>query len=213
QDIHYTYAGVRPLPRHDKGPESAITRKHIILKHRKQARGLISIIGGKLTTYRSLAEIAVDKAVREIGGEFAECQTRDQPLPGRIDLESTTKIIVAYPGISTRCVARLQSVYGSRAARIVELSAEHPGFVDDSQTVLVAEVIYAMRNEFAVTLTDIVHRRLMTGLLPDLGRSMITAIADVAAAEAGWDEPTRQAQLDRLRDHEMQLRANVQPTQ
>ncbi|MBT8444923.1 MAG: glycerol-3-phosphate dehydrogenase, partial [Gammaproteobacteria bacterium] len=134
KDIHYAYAGVRPLPRHDKGPESAITRKHIILNHRRQAKGLISIIGGKLTTYRNLAEIVVNKVVREIGRDFADCQTRDQPLPGSIDLESTTKIIVAYPGIQTRCVARLQSVYGSRAERVVKLSAEHPGFVDEAQT-------------------------------------------------------------------------------
>ena len=213
KDIHYTYAGIRPLPRRDKGPESAITRKHIILKHRKEAKGLVSIIGGKLTTYRNLAEIVVDKVVRELGGDFGDCQTRVRPLPGCIDLESTTKIIVAYPGISTRCVARLRSIYGSRAERIVELSDDYPGFLNDTQTVLVAEVIHAIRNEFAVTLTDIVHRRLMIGLLPDQGNSMITAIADVAAAEAGWDRSTRQAQLARLRDHEMRLRANVPAAQ
>lgn len=213
EDIHYAYAGIRPLPRHDKGPESAITRKHIILKHRNEAKGLVSIIGGKLTTYRSLAEIAVNKVVRELGDDFGDCQTRDRPLPGCVDLESTTKIIVAYPGISTRCVTRLQSIYGSRAARIVELSADHPGFIDDRQTVLVAEVVHAIRNEFAVNLTDIVYRRLMTGLLPDQGESMLTAIADAAAAEAGWDKATRQAQLARLRDYGSRLRPHVQPAE
>lgn len=211
QDIHFAYAGIRPLPRRDKGPESAITRKHIILKHRKHAKGLISIIGGKLTTYRNLAEIVVNRTVRELGGDFGDCQTRVRPLPGSIDLESTTKIIVAHPGIPTHCVARLQSIYGSRAAGIVELSREHPGFIDAGQTVLVAEVVHAIRNEFAINLTDIVHRRLMVGLLPDQGKSMMTSIADVAAAEAGWDKAARQAQLIRLRDYESRLRTRVSP--
>ena len=59
-DIHYAYAGVRPLPFRSKGPESAITRRHIITRSTAVAGNLVSIVGGKLTTYRSLAEQSVD---------------------------------------------------------------------------------------------------------------------------------------------------------
>ena len=206
-DIHYAYAGVRPLPRREKGPESAITRKHIILKHRKEARGLFSIIGGKLTTYRNLAELAVNKAMRHPGIDGSRCRTRDCPLPGAVDLEAARKRILAFPGLPTACAARLISVYGSRGEAIAALAQGRPGFVDDDQTVLIAEIIHAIRFEQAVTLTDIVHRRLMTGLRADMGQGMVTAIAEIAAAESGWDKEERRAQLAALRAHEARLRA------
>lgn len=205
-DIHFSYAGVRPLPRQDKGPESAITRKHIILRHKKQADGLFSIIGGKLTTYRHLAEQAVNKAVRQLGGGRRRCRTRDEGLPGSIDLEAARKRILAFPGLPTACAARLIAVYGSRGEAVAALSAEYPGFADEEQTVLVAEVIHAIRHEHAKTLTDIMHRRLMTGLRPDLGRAMSSSIADIAASENGWNRDERQAQLGMLREHESRLR-------
>jgi len=205
--IHYAYAGVRPLPRHDKGPESAITRKHIILTHRGLAKGLMSIIGGKLTTYRNLAELVVNKSMRELSGEFDKCQTRELPLPGCVDLDDAARKVMASPGISTACADRLLSIYGSRALEIITFSAEHPGFIDEAETVLVAEVVHAMRKEFAATLTDIVHRRLMIGLMPDQGRAMITSILDIATGEVGWDKTRQIRELDRLRDHDERLRA------
>lgn len=205
--IHYTYAGVRPLPRHDKGPESAITRKHIILTHRGLAKGLMSIIGGKLTTYRNLAELVVNKSMRELRGEFDECQTRERPLPGCVDLDDATRKVMASPGISTACANRLLSIYGSRALDILTLSAEQPGFIDEAETVLVAEVLHAIRKEFAATLTDIVHRRLMIGLMPDQGRAMIASIVDIATRDLSWDKKRRLRELDRLRDHEERMRA------
>lgn len=205
--IHYTYAGVRPLPRHDKGPESAITRKHIILTHRGLAKGLMSIIGGKLTTYRNLAELVVNKSMRELRGEFDECQTRERPLPGCVDLDDATRKVMASPGISTACANRLLSIYGSRALDILTLSAEQPGFIDEAETVLVAEVLHAIRKEFAATLTDIVHRRLMIGLMLDQGRAMIASIVDIATRDLSWDKKRRLRELDRLRDHEERMRA------
>jgi glycerol-3-phosphate dehydrogenase len=206
-DIHYTYAGVRPLPRQEKGPESAITRKHIILRHRKQAAGFFSIIGGKLTTYRHLAELVVNKAIRLLDVARRPCPTRDRALPGSVELETARKRILGLPGLPTACAARLISIYGSCGETVAALAAEHPGFVDNEQTVLAAEVVHAIRNEYAVSLTDIVHRRLMTGLRADLGRSMTTSIADIAAREAGWGREERKAELESLHKHELRLRA------
>lgn len=114
---------------------------------------------------------------------------------------------MASPGISTACADRLLSIYGSRALEIITFSAEHPGFIDEAETVLVAEVVHAMRKEFAATLTDIVHRRLMIGLMPDQGRAMITSILDIATGEVGWDKTRQIRELDRLRDHDERLRA------
>lgn len=114
---------------------------------------------------------------------------------------------MASPGISKACANRLLSIYGSRALDILTLSAEQPGFIDEAETVLVAEVLHAIRKEFAATLTDIVHRRLMIGLMPDQGRAMIASIVDIATRDLSWDKKRRLRELDRLRDHEERMRA------
>jgi glycerol-3-phosphate dehydrogenase len=199
-DIHYVYAGVRPLPRREEGPESAITRKHIILRHRREARGLISIIGGKLTTYRNLAEQAVDKSLRLVGKQAERCRTRDEPLPGGKDLEETRRLLSERDDIGEACAGRLLAIYGGRAAAVVG-AGDHTGedrFIDEAGTVLAAEVRYAIEQENAVTLTDIVHRRMMTGLRPDNGVTLNAAIATLAADVLGWDKAELSRQIDAL---------------
>jgi glycerol-3-phosphate dehydrogenase len=200
-DIHYAYAGVRPLPRSEKGPESAITRRHIIHKHRKQARGLISIIGGKLTTYRSLAEQAVDIAVRGAGIRSGACRTRSVPLPGAADLGRAVPRLGST--VTPACAQRLLAIYGSRAGAILELHRDDGAgtYLDAGRTVLAAEVLHAVRNEFAVSLVDIVHRRIMTGLAPDQGAATARATAQAAAVAAGWDDSETASQLAALAEY------------
>jgi glycerol-3-phosphate dehydrogenase len=202
-DIHYTYAGVRPLPKREKGPESAITRKHIIFRHRVEADGLISIIGGKLTTYRNLAEQTVDRSARRLG-ESHDCQTRDKPLPGAVDLEAARQHLESIPSLAPRCIERLLSVYGSRATEIAD--GIDAGFVDEARTVLAAEIAYVIRTEFAVTLVDIMHRRTMLGLAADQGRAVIDEIARLAATELAWDKSETARQIEALRKYNEQLR-------
>jgi glycerol-3-phosphate dehydrogenase len=207
-DIHYTYAGVRPLPRKSKGPESAITRKHIIFDHRKQARGLISIIGGKLTTYRNLAEQAVSKAARYLDVETSRCRTRTELLPGSVGMDEAAVRIREFAELSAPCTARLLSIYGSRAIGIVENAcvAGACEYIDEAKTALAAEVVHAVNNEFAVTLTDIIHRRMMVGFLPDLGAAMAPGIARIAATELAWDEAELARQLAELEAYNARLR-------
>lgn len=213
-DIHYTYAGVRPLPRREKGPESAITRKHIIRQHKKQARGLVSVIGGKLTTYRNLAEQVVDMAVKILAVKATDCQTRSLPLPGATVLAATKERMSAAGDLSPECIKRLLGIYGARAAGIAALALSDPGMakkIDSAGTVIAAEVVFAQRYEMAVSLIDIVHRRMMTGLMPDQGVSMNGEIAAMAAAEAGWDSKEKERQLAALRDYNERLRPNLDP--
>jgi glycerol-3-phosphate dehydrogenase len=200
-DILYAYAGVRPLPRQDKGPESAITRRHIIKTNRRVARGLVSIIGGKLTTYRNLAEQTVDRAGRLLGRRLPGCRTRDILLPGAYRLEEARALLTATGYLSTGGVERMLAVYGGRAIEVLELAQEQPPLqktIDAGRSVLAAEVVFAVRQEMARTLSDIVHRRLMIGLDADQGRPLYEIIAAIAAAESGWSDPQRHAQLAAL---------------
>jgi len=203
-DIHYAYAGVRPLPHRTKGPESAITRKHIIKKNRKVAKGLISIIGGKLTTYRNLAEQTVDRVGKVLGRKLPECRSSDTLLPGAYRIEEAREGLTSLESLSAKGVERLLGIYGGRAFDIVELTKSMPETaqcIDSDRTVLAAEIVFAIREEFALTLDDIVHRRLMIGLSATQGRELYDEIAKIAATEFAWDDAKRQSQLAALIDY------------
>ena len=208
-DVHYAYAGVRPLPHREKGPESAITRKHIIKAHRDIARGLFSIIGGKLTTYRNLAEQTVDKIGKALGRELPECRTDDTILPGAWGLDEAREALAAVNGLSHSGAERLLCVYGGRAKGIASLIGEKPDLarcIDDRASVLAAEVAFVIADEMPKTLTDIVYRRMMIGLDADQGRPLYDAIAEIAAHEFGWDSDREATELQALLDFSDSLR-------
>jgi len=201
ENINYAYAGVRPLPRREKGPESSITRKHIIKVNRRIAKGMISIIGGKLTTYRNLAEQAVDRIGRILHRKLPDCRTEDTLLPGAYRLEEAREALEAVAELSGEGVERLLDIYGGRAIDLLALAASEPPLhkaLDEARTVFAAEVVFAAREEMARTLADIVYRRLMIGLAPDQGRPLYEMIAAIAASELGWTDEQRHAQLESL---------------
>jgi len=204
EDIHYAYAGVRPLPHRQKGPESAITRRHIIRKNRKIARGLISIIGGKLTTYRNLAEQTVNRVGKMLGRKLPDCRTQDTLLPGAYRLDEARTALESLSGLSANGVERLLSIYGGRSVDIVELTRSEPLLakaIDAAETVLAAEVVFTIREEMARTLADVVHRRLMIGFAADQGRALYEIVAAIAASELKWSDEERLAQLELLRQY------------
>jgi glycerol-3-phosphate dehydrogenase len=206
-DIHYAYAGVRPLPYKEEGPESAITRRHIIKNNKDIARGLLSIIGGKLTTYRSLAEQAVDKLANLQRLKLPACRTRDTDLPGAWGIDRARVALKALDGLSDAGVERLLGIYGGRAAAIADLcTGELQHTAGDCDRVLAAEVVFVMREEFALTLEDIVFRRTMIGFDADQGRTRYNEIAAIAAAEAGWSPEQKAQQLDELVEYADSLR-------
>ena len=108
EHILFTYSGVRPLPFAEDKNEASITRRHFIREH-PQLRGLLSIVGGKLTTYRSLAEEAVDLVLKKLERPDNRSITDREPLPGAAEP-------VAEPGDE-----RLARIYGSRATLILGL--------------------------------------------------------------------------------------------
>ncbi len=210
-DINYAYAGVRPLPHREKGPESAITRRHIIKVNRKIAKGLISIIGGKLTTYRNLAEQTVDRLAKILRRKLPECRTRETLLPGAWGADRAREQIAASGFISEQGGERLLSIYGGRAAGIIELAIADEALqasLDEEGLHLAAEVVFVVREEFATTLADIVFRRMMTGLDADQGRPLYDAIAAIAATELGWSSQVLQMELGELRAYADSLRVS-----
>ena len=190
--VLYAYSGARPLPRQGLKETAAITRRHVIRQHGRSARGLTSVIGGKITTYRHLAEEVVDQVAPRTGVRVAACTTAEVPLPGGERLRADVlRGLARFPAVPAASHSHLYDVYGSRAEQVAALTRETPELgqpICRRSGALGAEVVFAVRQELAVTLADILLRRSMVGLGPDLGRAALPAALAVAARHLLWDE-------------------------
>ncbi|MDQ2974512.1 MAG: glycerol-3-phosphate dehydrogenase [Acidobacteriota bacterium] len=203
--ILYTYSGVRPLPYTNDKDEQSITRRHFIRQH-PQLANLLSIVGGKLTTYRSLAKETVDMVFRKLGQTIPKCVTDQQPLPGAntSDLDAFGKDFKQQSGLPEAISNRLLRIYGVRAAEVLKLTAADPLPVevfDDETQAIAAEVIYAFRNEMAQTLTDCLLRRTMVGLNSTCGLHAVEPAAKIAQKQLGWSESRTQQEIRAYQNH------------
>jgi glycerol-3-phosphate dehydrogenase len=190
-DVLYTYSGVRPLPRTASGEESGITRRHFIRPSR--VRGLFSIVGGKLTTYRSLAGEAVELVFRTLGKTPPPCQTANVPLPGAAveDFEQFKRDFDAQSTLPPKSTARLLKVYGVRASEVLRLAQtdeELSQVISEETGSIGAEVVYAFREELAETLADCLLRRTMVGLNGRVGLDALERAARIAQKFLSWDD-------------------------
>jgi len=191
KNIYYHYTGVRPLPRKEKKAEGDVTRRHIIKHHRRIARGLYSVIGGKLTTYRNLAEDMTNRVVHRLRHHGHRCRTGHEPLPGAaIEKSRVVDRLDACNFISPESRVHLLDVYGSRALLIAALVDADPALGDEicpHSHAIAAEIIFAYEHELPTTLSDVLLRRTMIGLSPDLGRTALPGALAIARRHIGWD--------------------------
>lgn len=193
QHIHYSYCGVRPLPvsGNAKTP-GKITRRYFIKQHLSQAPGLFSIIGGKITTARSLGEKTIDQVLKYLHKPKRSSKTKQFPLPGAVeDIESFTKSFLQNSPWPEKTNIRLLSIYGVRAEKIVAMTHEDPSLLktfDPMTGAVVAELAFCIKYEFAQTLTDVLMRRTMLGLNADLARDLAPQVAKLIEPMLGWDD-------------------------
>ena len=205
-DVLYTWAGLRPLPYKPDGAEGAITRKHIIKDHAPAVEGLLSIIGGKLTTYRELAEQTVDVAWRKLGRKGPRSRTGDVPLPGGVSLfdRFSEQFRLSAPAwLSGEGADYLLKVYGIRARDVVSLAEEDPSLrepLGGPEPAIAAVVPFAFAHEHARTLADVLLRRSMIALGEDAGVRSAEAAARIAQQTQGWDDARAEVELARYRD-------------
>lgn len=203
--VLYTYAGIRPLA-FSGARESKISRKHRVIKEGRHGR-IISIAGGKLTTYRKMARDAVNAACKALGVR-SDCVTDKRPLPGGLSMTYEEYLIEAVPELSARhhvpteTVRHLISFYGSRTERVLELVEEAP---DLSATIspesgdLYAQVLYSVLEEGARTLSDIILRRMHLGITASRGAQQAGKIAEFAGKELNWNEDERRHQVEEFK--------------
>lgn len=157
-DVLGTYAGLRPLVDGTPGARTAdLSREHVVLRG---AGGVVSVVGGKLTTYRRMAEDVVDAAVEEGGLHARPCRTADLPLVGAAPRPALAA--VPAPG-------RLVDRHGTEAPDVLALAGGDQDLlapIAPGLDVLRVEVLHAMRAEGALDADDVLDRRTRIGLVP-----------------------------------------------
>ncbi|HXO51213.1 MAG TPA: glycerol-3-phosphate dehydrogenase C-terminal domain-containing protein, partial [Mycobacterium sp.] len=168
-DVIGAYAGLRPLIDTGEGRTADVSREHAVVE---SAAGVISVIGGKLTEYRYMAEDVLDRTVTLRGLTATPCRTRNLPLVGApSNPVATLRSPADMPG---SLVAR----YGAEAPNVIATaSCERPTEpVADGIDVTRAEFEYAVTHEGAMTIDDILDRRTRIGLVDD-DRARAAAVA------------------------------------
>ncbi|MBL8950748.1 MAG: glycerol-3-phosphate dehydrogenase/oxidase [Myxococcaceae bacterium] len=198
-DVLATWSGLRPLVKPDKDVNaSKVSREHLV----ESKPGFMSISGGKLTTYRRMAEELVDQALTEHLGGMRPHSTAKRPLPGGVGLNSEDDVEArhaALEGFGRDVAQNLVSMYGSRAAMVTERIARDASAgekLDAELGLLWAQVDEAVDVELAATLDDVLSRRvplLLRGR--DQGLSVAEAVAARMATKLGWSEARRATEL------------------
>jgi len=198
-DVLGAWAGVRPLIRTPgSSAMSDLSRRHTLVEG---AGGLLTITGGKLTTYRRMAKDVVDRVV-ERDGRRARCRTDEiglsgsRPLPELLEQAGQAAAALGLPAeVATSLVRQA----GPQAQDVLSLVADDPTLgevLSPAAPHLLAEVVHAARHEGATTLEDVFSRRLRLSLRArDAGLLAAPAAAGALAAETGQDERWAAAQV------------------
>jgi glycerol-3-phosphate dehydrogenase len=203
-DITGTWAGLRPLATgaSHKRPPSArtadLSRRHAVSV---ATSGLVTITGGKLTTYRRMAEDTVDVVVRELGSRGHRCATAKMALRGSHDLARARADLAARGGrvgLDADVLEQLARRYGAEAGGVVALCDDRPDLAQrlaGGLPLIAAEVVYAARYEMAVCVDDFLDRR-TRALLHDARAALEAAeqVAAILSGELAW--PTGRAEAE-----------------
>jgi glycerol-3-phosphate dehydrogenase len=197
-DIKYAFAGVRPLPSSPKDKPSAVTRRHFLHDHKAEgAAKMISVIGGKLTTAASLAR----ECARKIGIEVKEPKTIAVGPGSALDplLDQEVLEIARAGSVSEETARGMMEWHGQRAidiARTALVSADLRAPICPHSSHIVAEVVEAYRRECAVTLGDVLLRRVPVALGACWSESCSREAALRIGAVLGWDQQALGSNLE-----------------
>jgi glycerol-3-phosphate dehydrogenase len=190
RDIAGAYAGVRPLISSGDPKKSVdISRKAELYE---TSSGMVTITGGKLTTWRRMAKMTVDRIV-EREGRYAPCRTHEIPLGMEVEPRSLPRV----EGVPEDSYAHLAARYGHRAVDVLALAGERGELaqpVVGGHPDLLAEAVHAARREQALTVGDVLLRRTRLALVAARKVTEPTVSERVAAAigaELGWDAGRR----------------------
>ncbi|RMF89867.1 MAG: FAD-dependent oxidoreductase, partial [Nitrospinota bacterium] len=211
-EIYTTTAGVRPLvPRREGGSPSDTSRRHRLFDHRQEGiEGVLSVLGGKITDYRLIAEQTVDVIEARLGRKHVPCQTASTPLIGG-QMEDFQEFLAREveqgqkQGVDPFCLEHLIRTYGSRYPEVLKLGQQDPTLLEPitpSTPSILAQVVYGVQHEMVRTSADLLIRRLGLILHPGEGLEALDRISPLLGKLLHWtpeqQEQDRQAYLDEV---------------
>jgi glycerol-3-phosphate dehydrogenase len=202
-DVVSAVAGLRPLvrSRDSRDTKKLIRDYEIEIDHQS---GLISVLGGKWTVYRAMAEDAIDAVQKSLTGRITDSRTRHHLLFGVEDDSASVELLHASYGVPRSTMHQLTEKFGSSRARVLDLAQKDRLLLSpvvEGSPHIQAEVIYCVREEMAVCIEDILSRRL--GLQFYDWRLAIHAapvVGEILARELGWSPAHTREEIDRYVD-------------
>lgn len=192
EDILGVYSGLRPLLEGSSDSTTNLSRNHAVAR---VVPGLVSVAGGKYTTYRVIGKDAVDLAAKELPFSVSESITDHTPILGADGYHALANQVPALArrlGVSEDVVEHLLGRYGSLLFEVLEPAEEDSSLLEPvpgAEGYLWAEIRYAVTHEGALHLEDVLSRRTRTALqYVDRGADCAEAVARFIAPLLGWDE-------------------------
>ena len=199
EDVEGVYAGLRPLLTGESEATSKLSREHAVVQG---VSGLITVAGGKYTTYRVMAKDAIDAAARSMNRRVPETPTDRLPLVGADGFHATwnqRERLAAGSGLHVARIEHLLRRYGSEVPRLLAAIADRPELgapIDGAADHLLVEAWYAAAWEGALHLDDVLTRRMRISIETwDRGLTAAKAVVGVVGEVLGWDEDTRVREL------------------
>lgn len=201
EDVEGVYAGLRPLLSGESDATSTLSREHAVAT---TAPGLVTIAGGKYTTYRVMAQDAVDLAARALPGRVPDSVTDRTPLLGAIGyfaLRNRRHELAATSGLHVVRIEHLLGRYGALTEELLAMVAEDPTLgqpIPGAEDHLRVEAVYAASHEGALHLDDVLTRRTRISIETfDRGITAAPHVARLMAPVLGWDD----ARIEREVEH------------
>jgi len=200
EDVEGVFAGLRPLLAGESDETSKLSREHIVAH---TVPGLVVVAGGKWTTYRIMAKDAIDEAAAALDGKVPASVTEDISLLGAEGYQAAWnkrgKIARAF-GVHKVRIEHLLDRYGVLTDELLDLIIARPELQEPlpgADDYIAAEVVYAATHEGALHIEDVLARRTRISIEAwDRGVEAAPVVADLMAAELGWDDERRQWEVE-----------------
>lgn len=199
-DVEGVFAGLRPLLHGESEATSQLSREHAVAQ---SVAGLITVAGGKYTTYRVMAKDAVDAVARNLDQRVPESVTHDVPLIGAAGWHARWNQrhqLAREAGLHPVRMEHLLNRYGTRASEVLDLLAERPELatpLPSSDDYLEVEAIYAASHEGALHLDDVLTRRTRISIESwDRGLAAAPVVARRMAEVLGWDDAVIEREIE-----------------
>lgn len=203
--VEHFYAGLRPLVDDGSGDTYDASRRAEIVDHGKDdgVGNLYSAVGGKWTTSRDLAETVVDTLVSRLETKASPCDTATALLPGGMKQFSEFEKALTQESDNFSGIDHLARLYGARLPEVLALTLKQPELRSTFSPSgdIGAQILFAMREEMALTLEDVVIRRTGIGQLGKPEDSVLERAAKIMANELHWSEDRRKGEITAIARH------------